>query len=68
MNPDEEQYRSDLYRPKSGQTKCRNCSKVYNNRFVPKYCSCFYLLGGKYEKKEKILDAMMVTDNLASIR
>ena len=71
MDEDEEQYRSDLgqFQKKPGQTKCSNCSHVYNNRYIPKYCgSCHFLLGGKYEKKEKSLDAKMLTASIASVR
>ena len=51
-----------------GQTKCNNCSKIYNNRRVPRYCSCLSYLGGQYTENEKQLDAKMLTEDIASIR
>ena len=68
MDYDQEQLRIDLGRRKSGTTTCSNCSRAYNNRCVPKYCSCFYFLGGNFQKKEVQLDAKMLTQSIASIR
>ena len=71
MDEDEQQARFMLSRSikKSGQSKCNNCSKVYNNRCIPKYCSsCYYHIGGTYKKHDKPVDAKMITDDLASVR
>ena len=70
MDEDQQQFMYDIGRlkKKRAQTTCYNCSKTYNNRYVPKYCSCDYLLGGKYNKSEDELDAWMLTEDLASTR
>ena len=70
MDEDEEQCRVGLgrYRKKSGETKCQNCARSYNNASVPKYCSCNFLIGGKFQQTLPQLDSKMLTGNLASTR
>ena len=54
---------------KKGQTVCHGCPTVYNNRVLPQNCgNCSAYLGGKYEAKEKVMDAKMITADIASVR
>ena len=56
-------------RKKSGQKKCLNCQKSYNNAAIPEYCTgCNQYLGGKYKPLAAKLDAKLLTDSLASTR
>ena len=54
---------------KKGQTVCHGCHTVYNNKVLTRECkNCHAYLGGKYEAKEKVLDAKMITSDIASVR
>ena len=61
----------ELKRKKSGQLKCQNCQKSYNNASTPQYCSndlCKKWLGGKFVPKPSQPTAFLLNDKLASVR
>ena len=60
----------NLYRRrKPGQKECLQCGTFYNNAAIPEKCKvCDNYLGGKFKPKEEILDAKLLTNNLASVR
>ena len=58
-------------RKKSGQTKCNNCHKIYNNKSVPKMCSntsCNSSLDGNFAQKPSKTGAFLLDPILASVR